>query len=152
MADTYHGRKMLDQTFNNSDAWFQWGTDTEYYYWMTNSDEDKELWSDETNISNISARSSSEASIYSSNGISYYEFQTSKSGVAFYDLLLNIIGKLVADFMLYASNINANSFGLVEAAEFQIKLMQFVTCYTALIKGINGVAKAAKNTVDGIQP
>lgn len=68
-----------------------------------------------------------------------------------YRAMLILSEKLVNDFESYCNGINADKFDMKAAAEFQVKTMQFVTTFGAIMKALSGALKQAKAVVDAVQ-
>ncbi len=68
-----------------------------------------------------------------------------------YRAMLILSEKLVNDFESYCNGINADQFDMKAAAEFQVKTMQFVTTFGAVMKALSGALKQAKSVVDAVQ-
>lgn len=73
-------------------------------------------------------------------------------GGGMWQALLALSKKIADDYTKYCQSINADKFDMNSAAEFQVKTMQFTTCFGAVMKALSGGLKQMKATVDGVQP
>lgn len=111
-------------------------------------------------LKNASVKKNDGANNYSTNGSSpasqggngtWFSWGTGGGG-GMWQALLALSKKIADDYTKYCQSINADKFDMNSAAEFQVKTMQFTTCFGAIMKALSGGLKQMKSTVDGVQP
>jgi hypothetical protein len=109
---------------------------------------------------NASGKDNGCANNYGTNGSSppdqggngtWFSWGTGGGG-GMWQALLALSKKIADDYTKYCQGMNADKFDMQSAAEFQVKTMQFTSCFGAIMKALSGGLKQMKSTVDGVQP
>ncbi len=116
-----------------------------------NNPGDGSIWDTGASPNNSGAKRPSSSSSDDTGGDQQFDWSTSNGG-SFFHALLALAKRLADDYQKYTEGINADKFDMQSASEFQVKTMQFTTCFGAINKGLSGATKQMKAVVDGTQP